>query len=67
MSILICKNCGGITNTALCELSKDLTTSKCYAKWVDGKWVIGCNYDTKSNHFMQKFAEGIIKKSQEST
>jgi len=46
MSTIICRNCGGTTNTAVCDWmnSKDDKADGRFAKWVDGKWVKGCCY-----------------------
>lgn len=47
MSILICKGCGGTTNSVTCDWMKhkDHLPRKCYVKWVDNKPVKGCGYD----------------------
>jgi len=45
MSAKICRNCGGITNTAVCDWldSKDDKADYCYAKFVNDEWVRGCS------------------------
>jgi hypothetical protein len=46
MSALICSECGGITNSAVCNYRIiDNHVFKCYAQVVNGKWVKGCGYD----------------------
>lgn len=44
MSSKICRNCGGITNTAICDWidSKDDKADYCYLRWENEKWVRGC-------------------------
>ena len=45
MSALICSNCGGITNTAVCDYRLvDNFVKKCYAMVENGIWVKGCGY-----------------------
>lgn len=46
MPILVCRECGRLTNTAVSDHidSKDGKADSCYAAFVDGEWVEGCNY-----------------------
>lgn len=65
MSILICKNCGGTTNTTTCKWSivdNDIVTDNCFVKWVDDKPVKGCSYDKVTNKWYKKWLDDIIKK-----
>ena len=47
MSIMICKGCGGTTNSTTCDFlnHKDRLPRVCYIKWVNDKPVKGCGYD----------------------
>ncbi len=74
MSILICKGCGGTTNTTTCDWvsHKDRLPRKCYVKWVNGKPVKGCGYDEYKQKTLKnpnkytmsdlKFYSDILKK-----
>jgi hypothetical protein len=74
MSILICKACGGTTNSATCNYldNPDKLPTKCYVKWVNDKPIKGCGYDafktdalkckSKYQMFELKFCSDILKK-----
>jgi hypothetical protein len=73
MSRLVCKGCGGSTNSTTCDYMshKDHLPRKCYVKWVDDKAVKGCGYDdfkaatlknpNKYSMFNLKFYSDILK------
>ncbi|MDQ5988422.1 MAG: hypothetical protein CSYNP_04182 [Syntrophus sp. SKADARSKE-3] len=75
MSILICKGCGGTTNSATCNYldNEDMLPSKCYVKWdEEAKPVKGCGYDELKEHvltskdpwgmFELKFCSDLLKR-----
>lgn len=74
MSVLICKGCGGTTNSTTCDYMKhkDYKPRLCYVKWVDTKPVKGCGYDdlkasvladpNKYDMFELIFCSNILKK-----
>jgi len=49
MSVILCANCGGTTNTAACNhldpVRPDGKANYCYTRWANGKWEKGCGYD----------------------
>jgi len=47
MSTLICKGCGGTTNTTTCDYleHKDRQPRTCFIKWENGEPVKGCGLD----------------------
>ena len=68
MSSGICKGCNRLTNSTLSDWwftdTRDHAT-KCYAAFVDNKWVKGCAYDTLDRsdkyspiHFVDKVLDG---------
>jgi len=62
MSVIRCKNCGRTTNTAV-SIHNCIEAKKCYAAFVDGKWVEGCAFnDTPvEDTFLKHFAAKVIK------
>lgn len=65
MPTLICKNCGGLTNTTTCKydiINNDMVTDKCFVKWVDNKPVKGCCFDMVRNNWYRNWLLDIINK-----
>lgn len=65
MPEVTCGNCGGITNTAVAEYDEwegwGGPPSGCYARWVNGRWVPGCRFDTGQDTLKKQFAQQIIE------
>jgi hypothetical protein len=64
MPVITCNGCGGITNTAVSEWdyrNLDKGATRCYGKWVDGKWTKGCAYGA-ANTLHKTIVDGFIKK-----
>lgn len=48
MSALVCSNCGGVTNSAVCDWrigDNGAVCDECYLKVENGIWVKGCGYN----------------------
>ena len=65
MSILVCKKCGAITNTVVCDYDfrkMEEGAIRCYAKLVDNKWMKGCGFDANEsdNAFIKAYAMHLI-------
>lgn len=65
MPSLICANCGGVTNTALCDwldpIRPDGKAHKCYLRYVDDEWESGCAYHER-NVLVDEFAKRNLKR-----
>ena len=60
MSTLKCKNCGGLTNTALSKYNlRNISdgAEECYAVWINNKWERGCAFDENSDEKEVKLNE----------
>jgi len=64
MSIIICRNCGYTTNSALSEWvnSKDGKADACYARLVGNKWEEGCGYN-KGDNFVKQYVKDLVRKN----
>lgn len=62
MSALICSNCGGITNTAVCCYRVvDHFVFKCYARVENGIWTKGCGFnDPDCDQWIKPSIENLI-------
>lgn len=57
MSVVTCKNCGRVTNTAVSDHLDEKDTgvaTKCYAAWEDNNWVKGCSFE-EADDFVKKY------------
>lgn len=63
MPIIICRNCGHTTNTALSDWvnSSDDKADACYARLVGNKWEEGCGYNNGDN-FIKKYVKDLTRK-----
>ena len=63
MPILICRKCGGKTNTAVCDYrnSKDDKADRCFVQFIDAtrRWEKGCAYDDTDNP-IKDFCDDLI-------
>jgi len=75
MPAVTCLRCNRTTNTALCdwincEKNKELKgadfpkyADRCYASWVDGKWVKGCAWDDEdANPYTKASVANFLKR-----
>jgi len=63
MSVIVCRNCGGTTNTAMADWihSRDGKADRCYLKFENNLWVKGCAYDQADPVFTKPFIDEYLR------
>lgn len=65
----ICRKCGRMTNTAVCDWldSPDEKADRCFAAFVDGRWVEGCGFHDTDEYarLSARLVCGILKPQDE--